>query len=90
MPTALQALQAESERDRDERSLHKRVQWFVEKWTAQMDLNKRDAAELNADLVMVVQAVHRDAGREYHHLLKSALSAMPPVQIVTKANLGAA
>jgi hypothetical protein len=84
MPTALDAAKAASEADRDERALHRRVQWFVEKWTTSMDLNKRDAAELNADLVMVIQEVHRDASRTTHELMRNTLAVMPPVQFVTK------
>lgn len=81
MMSALEAGHAAREVDLDERALHKRVEWFVEKWTTAMDLNKRDAAELNADLVMVVQSVHRDASRETHALLTKALMAMPPQPI---------
>jgi len=78
MQTATSINSEERQRDLDERSLHGRVQWFTEKWATQMDLNKRDAAELNADLILIVQAIHRDAGREYHALLKTAFAAMPP------------
>ena len=84
MTTALEVAQAASEADRNERALNRRVQWFVEKWTNQMDLNRRDASELNADIVMVVQAVHRDASRETHTLLARALSAMPSPTILLK------
>lgn len=82
MTTSLEAMQAKSEADRDERALHRRVQWFVEKWTTSMDLNKRDAAELNADLVMVIQEVHRDASRTTHELLRNSLAVMPPTQFI--------
>lgn len=81
--TATEALKG-SEADRDERSLNRRVQWFTEKWTVAMDLNKRDAAEFAADFVTVVQAVHRDASRETHALLTKALSAMPPPVFIAK------
>lgn len=81
MSTATEAAMAQREREIDERTLHARVKYFVEKWTTQMDLNKRDAAELNADLMMVVQAVHRDASRETHELLKRSLAAIPPAKI---------
>lgn len=80
--TATEAM-AQREQDIDERTLHARMKWFVEKWTTQMDLNKRDAAELNADLMMVMQAVHKDASRETHALLTKALAAMPPMSIQT-------
>ena len=78
MPTATEILQEQRERDLDERSLHKRVAWFSEKWTTQMDLNKRDAAELHADFTLVLQAVYRDASRDTHALLTRAMSTMPP------------
>lgn len=84
MQTATSIASEERQRDIDERLLHERVQWFTEKWTTLMDLNKRDAAGLNADLIMVVQAIHRDAGREYHALLKTAFAVMPPPVFVTK------
>lgn len=74
------------ETDQDERSLHRRVQWFTEKWTTAMDLNKRDASEFAADFMLVVQAVHRDAGRETHALLRNALAVMPPPVFVTKTD----
>lgn len=67
--------------DIDERSLHRKVQWFTEKWTVAMDLNKRDAAEFAADFVTVVQAIHRDANRDTNALLTKALMAMPPSPI---------
>lgn len=80
--TATEALQRQREQDLDERSLHRKVQWFTEKWTIALDLNKRDAAEFSADFVTVVQAVHRDANRETNALLTRALSAMPPQPII--------
>jgi hypothetical protein len=82
MTTSLEAAHAASEADRSERALNRRVQWFVEKWTTQMDLNKRDAAELSADLVMVIQEVHRDASRTTHELLRNSLAAMPAPQFI--------
>ena len=81
--TAAEAL-GQREADFDEQSLHRRVQWFVDKWTNQLDLNRRDASELNADLLMVVQAVHKDASRETHALLTKALMAMPAPSIILK------
>ena len=84
MATGIEALSEQSERDRDERSVQKRMAWFVEKWTTQMDLNKRDAGEFAGDLAVVVQAIHRDAGRETHELLRRALAAMPAPSIVVQ------
>ena len=59
----------------DERALHQRVEWFFKKYAP---ADKREAAEFHADIMMVVQAVHRDASRETHALLEKALAAMPP------------
>ncbi len=84
MPTALESMQEQVQAGQDERTLHRKMQWFVEKWTVAMDLNKRDAAELAADLAIVIQAVHRDASRDTHALLTKSLAAMPPPVFVTK------
>lgn len=64
--------------------VHRKVAWFVEKWTTAMDLNKRDAAELSGDLAVVMQAVHLDASRDTHALLAKAMAAMPAPVFVTK------
>lgn len=70
---------------RDERDLHRRVQWFCEKWTTALDLNKRDAAEFTADFTIVVQSVHRDATRDISAILTKIMMAVPPAPIfVTK------
>lgn len=84
MPTALEAMQKQVQANNDERDVHRKMQWFVEKWTTSMDLNKRDAAELSADLAVVAQAVHRDASRHTHELLARSLAAMPPAVFVKK------
>ena len=70
---------------RDERDLHRRVKWFVEKWTTGLDLNKRDAAELSADFTVVVQAVHRDATRDISAILTKIMMAIPPQTIMMPA-----
>lgn len=79
MSTATEVAMSARDRERDERSLHERMRWFSEKYTEGMD--KRAAAEFHADLMMVVQAIHRDASRETHELLKRSLAAMPPAKI---------
>lgn len=58
----------------DERALHQRMEWFFKKYAP---ADKREAAEFHADLIMVVQAVHRDASRETHALLIKVVMAMP-------------
>ena len=70
--------------DRDERDLNRRIKWFVDKWSERLDAGREEAAELSADVVTLVQAVHRDASRETHALLASALSAMPRPAILLK------
>jgi hypothetical protein len=57
-----------------DQALHQRMEWFFKKYAP---VDKREAAEFHADLMMVVQAVHRDASRHTHDLLAKALSAMP-------------
>lgn len=83
----MEQLQAKRDVEADERAMHARVKWFTEKWTAAMDLNKRDAAEFSADLIMVVQAIHRDANRTTHDLLMKALAAAPmPAVLIPEKN----
>lgn len=84
MTTALGSMQEQAQAGRDERDVHRKVAWFVEKWTTAMDLNKRDAAELSGDLAVVMQAVHLDASRDTHALLAKAMAAMPAPVFVTK------
>lgn len=84
MKTATELLQEQVGRDRDERSLHSRMLWFTEKWADEMNLSREQVATFSADLVMVVQAVHRDASRDTHALLTKALAAMPAPVFVTK------
>jgi hypothetical protein len=81
MSTTLEQSNAERERHADDRAVYARMKHFVEKWTTSMGLNKRDSAELMADLTLVMQAVHRDASRETHALLSKALMAMPAPSI---------
>lgn len=64
---------------RDERTLHARMEWFSKKWKKDMDPG--DAAEFDADLLLLIQAIHRDANRETYALLTKALAAMPPMHI---------
>jgi hypothetical protein len=75
---------ANDQAERDERELHRRVQWFTEKWTTALDLNKRDAAEFTADFTTVVQAVHRDATRDISAILTKIMMAIPPAPIFVK------
>jgi hypothetical protein len=86
MSETLAKVQEAARADQDERSVQKRMAWFVEKWTTQMDLNKRDAGEFAGDLAVVVQAVHRDASRTTHEMLARAMSVMPAPNIILKDN----
>jgi hypothetical protein len=70
---------ARRDADLDERALHQRMEWFFKKYAP---ADTREAAEFQADLMMVVQAVHRDASRETHALLAKALAAMPVSPLV--------
>lgn len=79
MKTATEAIRERDERDRDERSLKSAVERFTERWTDSMDGRQR--AEFHADLVLVIQAVHRDASRTTNELLMRAMQAMPPAPI---------
>lgn len=79
--TAAQTL-AELDKTRDERELHQRMKWFVDKWAERLDASREETSELSADIVLLVQAVHRDASRETHVLLTKALMAMPPAQFI--------
>jgi len=84
MTTATESMMDVRDRDMDERSLHGRMKWFTEKWTA--ELRSGDAGEFQADLLLLVQAIHRDANRETHRLLVSALSAAPPSPVFIEKN----
>ncbi len=64
---------------REERILHQRMEWFSKKYAP---ADRYEAAEFQADLLMLIQAVHADASRETHALLTRALSVMPMVPSV--------
>ncbi len=74
MTTATETVREPRERDVDERALHQHMEWIFKKYAP---ADKREAAEFHADLMMVVQAVHRDASRETHRLLMAAVAVMP-------------
>lgn len=87
MTTATKQALAQFDKNRDERELNQRVKWFVDKWAERLDASREEISELSADLVMVVQAVHRDASRESHALLTQALLAMPPQPILINGGI---
>ena len=82
MSTATEIAQEAREREREERSLHATMERFIERWTAEIPPDARP--EFHADLLILIQAVHRDASRETHALLRNTLAVMPPVQFIKK------
>lgn len=75
LKTATEAMREMDDRRRDERSVHSYMQHFIDRWAP------FEKGEFVADLTLVLQAVHRDASRETHALLRRALQAMPPAPI---------
>lgn len=84
--TNLTASEAANEHEKmhGERVLHARVEWFFKKWSEEFDLNRRQSAEFNADIIMLVQEVNRDASRYTHDMLAKALAVMPAPSILLK------
>jgi hypothetical protein len=72
-------------RHSDETTLHDAMRRFTERW--QRRIPHEDRAAFEADFLMVVQAVHRDAMRPVSQLLRSAMAALPisPLLIPTPA-----
>lgn len=85
MTTATEAALQQLDKTRDERELHQRMKWFVDKWAERLDASREETSELSADILLLVQAVHRDASRETNSLLRNSLALMPPMQIITKS-----
>jgi hypothetical protein len=75
--TATEAITKRDE-ERQREVLHKRIQWFMEKHAP---IDVRYNAEFQADFMMVVQDIHRDASTHTHELLSRSLAAMPPPYI---------
>lgn len=71
-------IRADVDTHRDERVLHARMEWFTNKYQPE---DRREASEFQADLLMLIQAVHQDSSRYTHHLLKNAFAAMPPMMV---------
>lgn len=82
MTTSTEAALLQLDKVRDERELHQRMKWFVDKWSERLDASREETSELSADILLLVHAVHRDASRETHALLRNTLAVMPPVQFV--------
>lgn len=82
MTTATEAALQQLDKTRDERELLQCMKWFVDKWAERLDASREETSELSADILLLVQAVHRDASRETHALLTKALMAMPPQPMI--------
>lgn len=76
MTTATEDMREKIDRENDERSLHWRMERFTKRWAT--DLAKNDQAQFHADLVLLLQAVHRDANRDIHRLMLSVIQSWPP------------
>lgn len=59
---------------RDERALHDCMSHFCLRWGP---IDRPESAEFHADLLLLVQQIHRDAMRPVHGLLDSALARQP-------------
>lgn len=66
----------DDDRSTDERQLHDAMQRFANRWAP---ADRREAADFHADLLMVMQALHRDTMRPVNALLRNSLSLMPPI-----------
>ena len=84
MSTATKTALEHLDKQRDERELNQRMKWFVDKWAERLDASRDETAELSADIIMLVQAVHRDASRETHEMLRRSLATMPPPAFIAK------
>lgn len=73
------SIRQDTDAHRNERLLHARMEWFTNKY---QPVDRREASEFQADLLMLIQAVHQDASRHTHKLLEKSLAAMPPFTIV--------
>ena len=82
MATATESVAERRDREYYERSLHHGAERFVSRWTDGMGSEER--SKFHVDLVLLIQAVHRDAMRETHALLKNALAVMPPSPIIIR------
>lgn len=76
------------DRDRahQERALHQSYEHFLKKWAPAVGASR----EFEADLYMLVRAIHQDAARPFGKMLEAALTAMPTaamsVVVKTKAD----
>ncbi len=78
--TATQTLIGE-ERLSDERAIHDYMHRFCRRWAPR---DTRDADEFQADFLLVVQAIHRDAIKPMEKALMHAFSMVPSPLFPTK------
>lgn len=62
--------------DMDARMLHDAMERFSYHWAPS---EPRKQAEFQADLLLLIQAVHRDAARPFGKMLENAMALMPPM-----------
>lgn len=70
----LEQLRAESAARTDECIVHDYMERFTRRW---MPADRNEAADFQADLLSLIQAVHRDASRPFGDMLSKAFSLMP-------------
>ena len=68
------------EEGRDESILHQHFQRFLKRWAPE---DRQRSYEFEADLMMLMRAIHADAAKPMEQALTTALKAMPPMQILT-------
>ncbi len=57
-------------------ALHDAMEHFTYHWAPNQP---RKAAEFHADLLRLIQAIHRDASKPFGDMLTKAMMAMPPL-----------
>jgi hypothetical protein len=72
--TATDFVEQKRDSEMDAREVHLAMEHFSFHWAPS---EPRKAAEFQADLLMLVQAVHRDSARPFADILAKAFSAMP-------------
>lgn len=74
MTTATEEIMKQREEELDARMLHDAMDKFTRDW---QPADRVEAGRFQADLLRLVQLIHRDAARPYHDLMVRQLQAMP-------------
>lgn len=74
--TATEKLLKRDDANMDARMVHDAMERFSYHWAPS---EPRKQAEFQADLLLLIQAVHRDAARPFGDMLTKAIAAMPPL-----------